>query len=428
MSVNDTIWHPKQLDLLLDADAISRTVGGPKLFFIAPFFPGVANKMQHEVEHGDRIYRIGGVHPFPRPEIPLPRALDIRHCRALFVLLSFRNENGNQGRIISFSMYEFSRRFASSVGGAYHRHLKQLLGDLADTWIQITEKSTGKVFYARLLDKMDVCQTPIRRSDAPDAVNGQMTLRIQAAVVSDWFYEMLSCIIELMWLKLDVFTSIRSPNAQSLYMFLPSRAVGKTEQNPWEINLTKLLGQIGYDHVPTSRSKRIQLFTQNKNSVISQINGIPISKGALRAALRIPQDRKKDAFLQVWQELPKDGGNTINPNSKVYQAWTLNGGTPAEFSRRLKLQRPITEDYALSLLRAAGVNLAKDHVFLRQVRALIGDSEFLSCLAETKGSGIEPGFTVKKSLGALMGGRLMNAVKLAARSSQPSREAIAKMV
>jgi hypothetical protein len=416
MNADNRIWHPEQMDLILDADAVYRTVAGPKLFFITPFFTGMAAKLQQKVEYEGRNYRIGGIHPFPRPGVPLPCALDIRHCRALFVLLSFRGEGGNAGREISFSMYAFAQRYASSNGGAYHRRLRQLLGDLADTWIEIKEISTGKVLQARLLEKMDVCQTPIRRRDAPEAVSGQMNFRIQAATLSDWFLEMLARIAELLYLRLDVFTSIRSPIAQSLYMFIPSRAIGHPEQKPWEVNLSTVLSQIGYDPVPEPRSKRIQLLQQNKNSVLAQLNGLPISKGILRAALRIPEDRERDAFLQVWQELPKESEWTVNKNSKIYQTWIQNGGTPDEYRRRMQRQRPI-DSHEADLLRDIGVDLAKDQVFLRQVRALVGADQFTSRLAETKGSAKEPGFHVRKDLNSLLGGRLMEAVRLAAQSS-----------
>lgn len=129
-------------------------------------------------------------------------------------------------------------------------------------------------------------------------------------------------------------------------------------------------------------------------------------------------DKNKDAFLQVCQELPEEGTFQFNENSKIYQVWIQNGGSPAEYKRRFRLQRPISCDYELKLLNLVGVNLAKDHVFLRQVRAVIGESAFLSCLSETKGNAIEPSFQVRKNLSSLLGGRLMGAVSLAARSSK----------
>ena len=82
----------------------------------------------------------------------------------------------------------------------------------------------------------------------------------------------------------------------------------------------------------------------------------------------------------------------------------------------MQRQRPI-DSHEADLLRDIGVDLAKDQVFLRQVRALVGADQFTSRLAETKGSAKEPGFHVRKDLNSLLGGRLMEAVRLAAQSS-----------
>jgi hypothetical protein len=422
MPVQSKIVNP-QMDLLLDADARYRTVAGPKLFFVCCFFPWAKGNEWHKVKYKGREYKIGGVHPLPRPGVPLPRALDIRHCRALFALASFRSDSGNDGRVISFSMYAFAKRFAASTGGAYQRRLRELLGDLVDTWIEVKEEESGKILYARLLEKVEICQTPIRRRDAPDAVNGQMDFRFQAATLSDWFYEMLACIESLLYLKFDVFRSIRSPLAQCLYMFIPSRCIGKTAAHPWEIGLTKLFAEIGVREIPAARSKRIQLMCQNKNSVLDQLNGLPISRGCLRVALRVPEDRNQDAFLQVWQEQSgtSPAPAMINTDSKVYQAWVQNGGPEEEYQKRLRKQRPIDDDYELRILRSIGVDLVKDRVFLKQLRALIGADRFKGCLAETKDSAKDPGFHLKKGIGSLLGGRLMEALRLEAQASSKSK-------
>jgi len=403
-----------QIDLPLGLE--EPTVRILKLFLVTHFFLAFTDKSSQEVTYNNQTFEIGGFHPFPRPDVPNPKPLHVNHGRALLVLVYLAKLANDAGqRTFSFSMYEFAKLYANSNGGKYNRHLQRILGDLTDTWIRITDKETGVITTVRLLEKIEICQTPVRRRDASEAVNGQMNLKIQSCTFSVWFYEMMTCLEEVMHLKLKVFTSIRSPIAQSTYMYIPSRAVGRSENNPWKIGLAKLLDQVGCTTIPTARSKRIQLFTQNgDNSVIKQLDFKPISRGVLRVRLVIPEEKEADAYLEFWQEKEKTNVRPINLNSKIFRAWTQSGGTEVEYRDRIKNQRNITDDYELDLLKSIRVAMPANMVFQMQIRALIGPYAYRTCLAETAANMKEPGFTIKTSPASLLGARLMEAVKLAA--------------
>ena len=58
----------------------------------------------------------------------------MRHARAIFTLLSFRDdENYPDTREIRFPMNEFCRRYAKSTGGRYMRDIKNIVSVVRDT-------------------------------------------------------------------------------------------------------------------------------------------------------------------------------------------------------------------------------------------------------------------------------------------------------
>jgi len=63
-----------------------------------------------------------------------PPALDVRHARAIFTLLSFREPYGDNGREIRFAFNDFCRRYANSQGGRYMRAIKDIVGELMDSY------------------------------------------------------------------------------------------------------------------------------------------------------------------------------------------------------------------------------------------------------------------------------------------------------
>jgi hypothetical protein len=94
----------------------------PKDYSVGPVFAAIKQPegKTREVTVMGRRYQIGGFHPL-RPDLKpgeLPPALDVRHARALFALLSFRNPEEDIPDI-HFSFNEFCHRYAHSNGGRY---------------------------------------------------------------------------------------------------------------------------------------------------------------------------------------------------------------------------------------------------------------------------------------------------------------------
>ena len=137
-------------------------VAAPKDYFLGPVFAATKQTGRREVVIGDKHYLIGGFHPL-RANF-FPPALDVRHARAIFTLLSFRDEDDEAGtRQIRFAFNEFCRRYASSSGGRYMRDIKNLLGEIVDSFIQITNITTKVAQSYRIIERVVIGEPAIKR-------------------------------------------------------------------------------------------------------------------------------------------------------------------------------------------------------------------------------------------------------------------------
>lgn len=216
-------------------------IAAPKDYLIGPVFSARPHLGQRRVVIGEREYIIGGFDPFD--PTAHPPALDVRHARAVFSLLSFRKA-GEKTQLIRFSFYEFCRQYANSNGGRYARAILKILGDLAKSYIRITDTNTGRGHQYRLIERVDIETRLPRRRDSKLALSNQQEMFFNGCTLSPEFAGLLDNIAELQYLKLDVFTKIRAPLAQAIYLYIPSRAHHRTEAKPFEITLTNLLREV----------------------------------------------------------------------------------------------------------------------------------------------------------------------------------------
>lgn len=335
-------------------------------------------------EVSERRYEIGGFHPL-RPELH-PPALDVRHGRAIFALLSFRTYEDTP--VISFSFNEFCRRYASSNGGRYARAIKQIVADLMDSYIRVTDLKTRVSHEYRLIERIDIERRPIRRRDAALANDPQMEMWFNGCELSPEFYAMLNHLTELQLLKLDVLTAIRSPLGQSIYLYIPSRAVHHDEDNPFEISLTKLLEQVSFP-IPKFKSKRRELFTKHEEagrSILQQIDGVETLTGIFHAKLSETIDGS-DWKLQAWVEKTPRRAIT-GENSKLISAYLKSGRSREYLDQALSII-PDLSDHELYLLDKANVDVPKAERYLRMAKAILKEVRFVELLSEAKADALE---------------------------------------
>ena len=392
-------------------DSHNLLVAAPKDYFLGPVFAARKQTGPRDITINDTLYQIGGVHPLDDPldKNAVMPALDVRHARAIFSLLSFRDPNCEDGtRLVRFSFNEFCRRYANSQGGRYARDIRRILKDLTNTFISVTDIKTEISHAYRILEHIDIEGRPPRRKDSRLARSLQKELWFNSCTLSPEFFGLLNRIAELLHLKLSVFTSIRSPLAQAIYLYIPSRAHHHTEQDPFEITLTTLLQQVAAG-VPVLKKLRKKLFTQHANSILKQLDGIETLTGRFRVRLAETVDGK-DWKLQAWVEKNATALPARPPqkDSKLLRAFLKGGRTSEDWTQMLARIVPLSS-YELDLLAAAEVDHEKNRRFLEPAKAILGEARFDGLLAEAKGDCLEKRKARKNPTARLIH-RLMEAI------------------
>lgn len=376
----------------------------PKDFLLGPVFAASKQAGPRQVTVRRREYTIGGFHPIHRTRVS--PALDVRHARLCFAILSFRDIFSDDPKF-NFSFNELCRRYAGSNGGRYSRDIGDLLGDLMDTYFRIKDLDSGIAHSYRILEHIDIEERPIRRRDSHKAKSNQMELWFHGVTLAKEFYDLIQDIAELQYLKLEAFTSIRSPLAQAIYLYIPSRAHHHSKSNPFEITIPRLLEQVSHP-VPKYKSYQKALLTQNRNSVLSQLEGKETLTGTFHVNLAQTADGK-DFKLQAWVEPRQEKKAPPKANSKFIQAFLDRGVSREAIQKRLKSISPL-DSYDLELLERGNVEVDGNQPFLEMAKALLGKNRFEQLLSEAKGDALE-GIKSSKTPTHRLIHRLMEAAK-----------------
>jgi hypothetical protein len=374
----------------------------PKDYFLGPVFAAAPQSGAREVTIQDRRYLIGGFHPMD-PDVH-PPALDVRHARAIFSLLSFRDPYDDT-RLIRFSFNEFCRCYARTNGGRYSRAIKKIVRNLMDSYIRVTDIKTGVAHEYRLIERIDIEKRPIRRKDSGLARSPQLEMWFHSCTLSPEFCGLLSRIAELQHLKLDVFNSIRAPLAQAIYLYIPSRAHHHTKDDPFEITLTNLLQQVSAT-VPKYKSRRKELFTKNNNPILQQLDGLETLNGRFRVKLAETSDGA-DWKLQTWIE-KQARRPRVDAGGKLAAAY-LKSGRPRELLDQALSNIQSLSDYETDLFTKAQVELGKNRRFFEMAKAILREARFDTLLGEAKCDAVEGKAAIKNPTARLIH-RIMAAI------------------
>jgi hypothetical protein len=369
----------------LNKECESRTINVPKDYLRAPIFASrkQRNGRAIKIENCGRIYEIGGFSVIPGTNL-ISSALDVRHARVLFTLLTFYQGLANTGKTkIHFSLNQFCKRYFRSYGSYYAKEIKIVLVDLVNCWFRVTYPNNEERTY-RILNSVTIVSKVNR-----NGIFQQKELWLDAVELHPEFCKLLNDYVELAPIRLDVMASIKSYLAQSIYTYMPSRVITRKEEDAFSINLTKLLEEVGHN-VPKHKSLRKQLFTQNKNSIIHQLNGLAFSGGIL-----------KDKLL-FWNGCPKEKTNekqiqkNLKPRfPKLRNFWLESGRSELEFNERVNQQPCELGSYQEELLRKANILIEGNEKFLKVAFALLKETKFNELASEIKSMVLEPNISLK---------------------------------
>lgn len=394
-------------------------VAAPRDFLLGPVFAATKQTGPRDITIGQRRYQVGGFHPM-RPDFH-PPALDVRHARAVFTLLSFRKP-GESTPFIRFSFREFCRRYARSNSGRYARAMKGIVADLMDSYLRVTDTDTSVCRQYRLIERIDIETRPPRRRVKALAKSDQQEMFFNGCTLSPEFFGLLGQITELQHLRLDVLTSIRAPLAQAIYLYIPSRAHHHTERTPFEITLANLLEQVSYP-VPRHKSVRHKVFTQHAetgHAILQQLDGVETLTGVFRLRLTETADGK-DWKLQAWVER-SHRPRLLAGNSKLIAAWLASGRTLTLLEQRLANAQPLN-DYEIELLEKGAVRLTGNERFFALAKAMMPPAEFAGLLAEAKGDELE-GRKARKNPTARLIWRIKSAISAPIKTALPPRQRV----
>ena len=372
-------------------------VSVPKAYVTNPIFSAKPTTERRTVylSNGTR-YTIGGNLLDTGQYAP---ALDVRHLRLLLVLLLFRQRAYPPPTKITFSMNEACHHYASSQGGRYSREIMRLFEDLKNSCFEVQELGAKDFFIYPILKDFRVRGRYRRRK--PLSHEMQRELHLEYAELHEDFIPIL---VETVHFDLAAFKKMTSPIAQAIYAFIPSRATHRPESHPFSITISTLLKQIGAS-IPKEKWARKKLFTQNKFSILNQLNGAPTRTGFLRSTMEETSD-KDDYKLLFWEEkTPIQSGsvrsNTRSQGNKPFVSnvflgiWMDAGGTYEGYQSKTH-RLPTIDSYELDMMHVAKIQIDGNKRAFQVAKALIGSNLFKECLSYSKSYAIE-NKRVKKS-------------------------------
>ena len=371
----------------------------PKDWLLKPvFIPGLQPKNREIMVNGNK-WIMGVNNPLSKKPEP-SRDITLAHIKvALGVLTFFHGHNP-----VSISVTELAKRCADSRGGRYYRDLLQKLNDLRDYWVSVTyENGDTKTFT--LLKSIAVLSKAPKKKPIGKNTHSESQLWLDSVELHEEFADLMSDFARTMHLRFDTMKKLTSDIAQSIYLFLPSRAYHHSKEAPFEITLTLLFEQLGLDRQP--KSVRYKLLTQHKNSVINQLDHAEILTGCLRVKLKETRDRS-DWKLLAWVEEKSKTISLANSESAIVDAWLKSGRSEVDITKKL-FKLSALDEYELELLEKAEIQHDSCKRFLQQAKTLLGENKFHILLSEAKAEKME-GRQAKNPTGAFIW-RVLNQIE-----------------
>lgn len=265
-------------------------------------------------------------------EDPVPAPLLSWHDWRVFFSVLLLHQRGKSE--INFST--ICEILGHTVTSSAVRRIRGSVLRLHRYWVRRTD-TNGGIYEFTLLARLSLITTKTQR-------------RLGQVSIDDKLTELLS--FKSRCLRFDEMTKLQSGLAGALYSFLPARAfhyeaIGDAARVPFNL-LADYLGDS-----TLSPGQLRKLLTQNKNSVLSQIDGLAMDNGHFRVAL---SDDK--GSLLCWRE--RGENKSVSSDSKLMAAYVRGGGTEVDFRLFVAKKKSMEEVH-----RARIANLGVESRFTR---------------------------------------------------------------
>jgi hypothetical protein len=371
-----------------------------KDYFKSPIFTALKQKDRRVVKVGDDIWTIGVDNPLDK-NFPVIKSLTIDHAVIIFAIFSFTNPT-KCPRKITFSLNKLCHLIYGCSNIETYQKAKSLMNDLLYCWTSITYPDQREKFF-RVLKNVNIIKKPFRRGGK----KLRPELWLNSVELSEEFYELIYDVEKNLFIEVDLITQLTSSLARTIYLYLPSRTIARKGE-PFRITLSKLLEQIGFN-VPKYKSRRRELFTKHKTSILSQLDGAELlGDKTLRCRLEETTD-KKDYNLVCWVEFPKGISSNEPANSALYNAFKSAGGTLKVWKERLGRMRTCEFDMYETEALEHIPDWQNSEEFLLMAKCLMGGL-FTECLGRVKNHVLE-GKKISKSPLHMLNNEIMEAMK-----------------
>jgi len=267
------------------------------------------------------------------------RSLTIDHAAIIFGILTFADPFIKNSKI-RFSLNKLCELVYGGSTPATYEKAKTLLDELLYCWTRIEYENNEAISF-RILKNVDVLEKKKRSGNK----NSTSELWLESVELNENFMELIYSIETRANIKISHIKQLSSPLARTIYMYLPSKVKGcEKTGDTYKIKLSTLLNDIAYP-IPPKKSLIKQLFTQNKNSVLSQLDGAELFYGGyLRCKIKETKD-KNDWLLVAWTESTAPNYQLPHKKSKLYTAFIKGGGTPKLWKEKMYILPTIDFNY-----------------------------------------------------------------------------------
>ena len=348
----------------------------PSVWVSAPLFPPLPQAEPYSITFLDGKYSwttgCKNTLAYTRNyDSPYLRGFDIRHYDLIAAIISeYRKGHIDKSGKFFVSYKGLLSLIGKKTGTSPIKTISLLLDDLWNTNIlwEDNEKKTAVLF--RTLSKIE--------TKIEDNHNTLVSIQLDPNFIT--FIDQIEKFISV---RLDIKVKLPSPVAQAIYTYIPSRAIYATVKEPWRISLTTLMKEL---RLPlekySSKSEKKKLFTQNKTSIMQQLDGQPLRSGDLfRCALEEKKDRS-DYYFCCWvQKIEKR-----TKDSRLLQCWKDAGRDVKVFYKLIDEKKPLTRK-TIEDLKEMGLDPIKDRAYFEAAKAILaylGDSDFEGFIADIK--------------------------------------------